>query len=180
MGKNGNSDRLFSRAPKSLWMVKFHCSHEIKRSLRFGRKAMIHLHSTLKSRDITLLTNFHMVKAMVFPVVMYGCESWTIKECWRIYAFKLWCWKRRLRVFGHQGDQTSQFQKKSTLNIHWKDWSWSWSSSTLATWCKELNHWKRPWFWERLRTGEEVRNRGWDGWMASLTQWTWVWENSER
>ena len=100
MGKNGNSDRLFSRAPKSLWMVKFHCSHEIKRSLLFGRKAMIHLHSTLKSRDITLLTNFHMVKAMVFPVVMYGCESWTIKECWRIYAFKLWCWKRRLRVFG--------------------------------------------------------------------------------
>ena len=79
-------------------MVKFHCSHEIKRSLLFGRKAMIHLHSTLKSRDITLLTNFHMVEAMVFPIVMYGCESWTIKECWRIYAFELWCWKRLLRV----------------------------------------------------------------------------------
>ena len=68
------------------------CSHEIKRSLLFGRKAMIHLDSTLKSRDITLLTNFHMVKATVFPVDMYGCESWTIKEakCQRTDTFKLW------------------------------------------------------------------------------------------
>ena len=68
------------------------CSHEIKRSLLFGRKAMIHLDSTLKSRDITLLTNFHMVKATVFPVVRYGCESWTIKEakCQRTDTFKLW------------------------------------------------------------------------------------------
>ena len=76
------------------------CSHEIRRSLLFGRKATIHLDSTFKSRDITLLTNFHMVKATVFPVVMYGCESWTIKEakCRRIDAFELWCWKRLLRV----------------------------------------------------------------------------------
>ena len=80
---------------------------------------------------------------------------------------------------GQQGDQISQSQKKSTLTIHWKDWCWSWSSNTLTTWCEELNHWKRPWRWERLRAGEEVENIGWDGWMASLTQWTWVWENSE-
>ena len=76
------------------------CSHEIKRRLLFGRKAMTNLDSILKSRDITLPTKVRLVKAMVFPVVMYGCESWTIKkaECWKIDAFELWCWKRFLRV----------------------------------------------------------------------------------
>ena len=64
--------------------------------------------------------------------------------------------------------------------IHWKDWCWSWNSNTLATWCEELTHWKRPWCWERLRAGGEGDNRGWDGWMASLNQWTWVWVNSWR
>ena len=76
------------------------CSHEIKRCLFLGRKAMTNLDSILKSRDITLLTKVHLVKAMVFPLVMCGCESWTIKkaECWRIDAFELWCWRRFLRV----------------------------------------------------------------------------------
>ena len=76
------------------------CSHEIKRCLLLGRKVMTNLDSILKSRDITLSTNVHLVKAMVFPVVMYGCESWTIKraECRRIDAFELWCWRRLLRV----------------------------------------------------------------------------------
>ena len=76
------------------------CSHEIKRSLLLGRKVMINLDSTLKSRDITLPTKVHLVKAMVFPVVMCGCESWTVKkaECRRIDAFELWCWRRLLRV----------------------------------------------------------------------------------
>ena len=76
------------------------CSHEIKRCLLLGRKAMINLHSILKSRDITLPTKILLVKAMVFPVVMYGCESWTIKkaEHLRIDAFELWCWRRLLRV----------------------------------------------------------------------------------
>ena len=76
------------------------CSHEIKRHLLLGRQAMTNLDSRLKCRDITLLTKVHLVKAMVFPVVMYGCESWTIKkgECWRIDAFELWCWRRLLRV----------------------------------------------------------------------------------
>ena len=76
------------------------CSHEIKRRLLLGRKVMTNLDSMLKSRDITLPTKVHLVKAMVFPVVMYGCESWTIKkdECQRIDAFELWCWKRLLRV----------------------------------------------------------------------------------
>ena len=76
------------------------CSHEIKRCLLLGRKVMINLDSILKSRDITLPTKIRLVKAMVFPVVMYGCESWTIKkaECQRTDAFKLWCWRRLLRV----------------------------------------------------------------------------------
>ena len=63
------------------------------------------------------------------------------------------------------------------MNIHWKDWCWSWDSNALATWCEELTHWKRPWCWKRLKLGGEGDDRGWDGWMASLTQWTWVWVN---
>ena len=65
-------------------------------------------------------------------------------------------------------------QRRSVLGVHWKDWYWSWNSNTLATWCEELTHWKRCWCWERLRAGREGDNRGWDVWMASLTQWTWV------
>ena len=76
---------------------------------------------------------------------------------------------------GHEEDQTSQSWSKSVLNIHWKDW-W-WSSNTSATWCNELTHWKRLWCWERMKAGGEGDNRGWDGWMASPTQWTWVWES---
>ena len=93
------------------------CSHEIKRHLLLRRKFMTNLvkvtnlGSILKSRDITLPTKVHLVKAMVFPVVMYGCESWTVKkaECHRIDAFELWCWRRLLRVLGLQGDPTSAF-----------------------------------------------------------------------
>ena len=79
---------------------------------------------------------------------------------------------------GLKGDQISQSYRKSTLNIHRKDWCRSWNSSTLATWCEELIHWKRPWCWKRLKVGGEGDDRRWDGWMASPTQWTWVWVNS--
>ena len=87
------------------------CSHEIKRRLLLGRKVMTNLDSILKSRDITLPTKVHLVKAMVFPVVMYGCESWTVKkaEHRRIDAFELWCWRRLLRVPRTEGDPTSPF-----------------------------------------------------------------------
>ena len=68
---------------------------------------------------------------------------------------------------------------QSVLNIHWKDCCWSWNSNILATWCNELTHWKRPWCWERLRAGGEGDERGWDGWIASPTRWTWIWVNSE-
>ena len=69
-------------------------------------------------------------------------------------------------------------RRKSILNIHWKDWCWSWNSNTLATWCKELTDWKRPWCWKRLKVGGQGDDRGWDVWMASPTQWTWVWVSS--
>ena len=98
-GKSGSSDR-FSFLDFSKITADSDCSHEIKRHLLFGRKAMINLDSIFKSRDITLSTKVHLIKAIVFPVVMYGCESWTIKkaECQRIDAFELWCWRRLLRV----------------------------------------------------------------------------------
>ena len=79
---------------------------------------------------------------------------------------------------GLQRDPTSPSWGKSVLNIHWKDWCWSWNSNSLLSWCEELTHLKRPWCWERLRAGGEGDDRGWDVWMASLTQWTWVWVNS--
>ena len=86
------------------------------------------------------------------------------------------CWES----LGQQGDQTSQSLRKWILNIHCKEWGWSWSSNTLAIWCEKLTHWKRPWWWERLKVGGEGNGRGWGGWMASPTQWTRVWASSGR
>ena len=148
------------------------CSHEIKRNLILERKALTNLDSLLKSRVITLLTKVHLVKAMVFPVVMFGSESWTIKkaECQRIDAFELWCWRRLLRV-----PWTARKSNQSIL----KEISPGYSLEgqmlklklqyTLATSCKELTHSRRPWCWERLKARGEGGDRGWDGWMASPT-----------
>ena len=101
------------------------CSHELKRHLLLGRKVMTNLDSILKSRDITLSTNVHLVKAMVFPLVMYGCESWMVKkaECPRIDAFELWCWRRILRVpwTARRSNQSILKEISPVLNIHWKD-----------------------------------------------------------
>ena len=113
---------------------------------------------------------------MVFPVVMYGCEL----DCKKSWAPKNWCFwtvvleKTLNSPFGLQGDPISPSWRRSVLSVHWKDWCWSWNSNTLSTWWEELTHWKRPWCWERLRAGGEGDNRGWDGWMASLTWRTWV------
>ena len=117
---------------------------------------------------------------MVFPVVMYGCENWTVKkaEHRRIGASELWCWRRLLRV-----PWTAKRANQSIL----KEISPGCSLGRLmlrlklqysATWCEELTHLKRPWWWERLRAGGEGDDKGWDGWMASLTRWTWVWVDS--
>ena len=99
------------------------CSHEIKRHLLLGRKVMTNLDSILKRRYITLPTKIHLVKEMVFPVVMYGCESWTIKkaEFQRIDAFELWCWRRLLRVPQTAQRPNQSILRKSVLNIHWED-----------------------------------------------------------
>ena len=137
------------------------CSHEIKRCLLLGRKVMKNLDSILKIRDITLPTKVHLVKVMVFPVVMYGCESWTVKkaEHQRIDAFELWCWRRLLRV-PWTAKRSNQSIIKEISPEYWKDWRWSWSSSTLATWYEELSHWRRSWCWERLKAGGEGNDRG--------------------
>ena len=174
---------LFFWAQKSLQMVigiRRYNGDEIRRRLLLGRKVMTKLDSILKSRDITLSTKVHLVKAMFFPVVMYGCESWTIKkaEHWRIDAFELWCWRRLLRVPWTVRRSNQSILKEISPGVHWKSWCWSWNSKTLATWCEKLIHWKRPWCWERLRAGGEGDDRGWDGWMVSPTQRTWVWVNS--
>ena len=99
------------------------CSHKIKRRLLPGRKAMTNLGSILKSRDITLPTKVILVKAMVFPVVMYGCEGWTIKkaEHRRIDTFELWCWRKLLRVIWTARGSNQSILKETVLNIHWKD-----------------------------------------------------------
>jgi len=108
------------------------CTHEIKRRLLLRRKVMTKLDSILKSRDITLSTKFCLVKAMVFPIAMYGCESWTIKkaEHWRINVFELWCWRSLLRV-PWTARRSNQSILKEFLGVHWKDWCWN--SNTLAT-----------------------------------------------
>ena len=171
------------------------CSHEIKRRLLLRRKAMTNLNSILKSRDITLPTKVPLVKAMVYPVVMYGCERWTIKkaECQRIDAFECGVGKDSWESLGLQGDPTSQSSRKSVLNIHWKDWCWSWNSNSLATWCEELFIGKAlfqrsfPLVFSLEKTlmlgkieGRRKRGRQRMRWLASLIQWTWVWANSRR
>ena len=113
-------------------------------------------------------------------LVMYGYESWTIKkaECQRIDAFELWCWRRLLRV-----PWTARRSNQSILKEISSDYSLEvlmlkLNSNTLATWCEELTHLKSPWCWERLKAGGKGDNRGWDGWMASLTRRTWIWASS--
>ena len=135
-GNNGNSDRLFS------WALKItadgDCSHDIKRCLLLGRQAIMNLDSILKIRDITLPTKVHIVKVMIFPVVMYGCESWTVKkvERQRIDAFELWCWRRFLRV-----PWTARRSNQSIL----KEISPEYSLERLMLKLKlRLTHWKRP------------------------------------
>ena len=127
----------------------------------------------------TLPTKVRLLKAMVFPVFVYGCESSTIKkaECWRIDAFELWCWRRLLRVSWTARRSNQSIIEEISPGCSLEGLMLKLKLHTLATWCEELTHWKRPWSWERLRAGEGD-NRGWDGWMASLTQWTRVWVES--
>ena len=143
---------------------------------------MTNLDSILKSRNIALPTKVHLAKAMLFPVVIYRCESRTIKkaECWRIDAFELWCWKRLLRV-----PWTARRSNQSILKEISSEYSLEGLMLTLKL--QYFGHlmWRadsleKTLIWESLKAGGEGDDRGWDGWMASLTQWTWVWPNSGR
>ena len=115
------------------------CSQEIKRHLLLGRKPMTNLESILKSRNINLPTKVHLVKDMVFPVVMCGCERWNIKkaECWRIDVFELWCWRRLLRL---PWIARSNQSIKKEISLEYSLEGLIWSSNTLATRCKEPTH----------------------------------------
>ena len=115
-------------------------------------------------------------------IFSYSKQVTTTKkaERWRTDAFKLWCWKRLLRVLWTVRRLNQSVLKEINPEYLLEGLMLSWSSNTLATWCKEPIHGKRLWCWERLRTWGEEGDRGWDGWMASLTQWTWVWANCRR
>ena len=177
-GNSGNSVRLYFLGSKIT--ADGDCSHEIKRCLLLGRKVMTNVDSILKSRAITLPRKVCLVKAMVFPVVMYECEICTVKkaEHRRIDASELWCWIRLLRVPSTARRSNQSFWRRWALGVLWKDWCWSWNSSTLATSCEDLTHWKIFWWWEVLGAGGKGDDRGWDVSLASLTWWTWVWVNS--
>jgi len=144
------------------------CIHEIKRRLLLGRKTMTNLDSILKSRDITLPTKICLVK------VMYECESWTIRN----WCFELWYWRRLLRAPWTARRSNQSILKEINSEYFLEGLMLKLKFNTLATWCEERIHWKRPWCWERLKAGGEGDDRGWDGWMASPTRWTWVWVSS--
>ena len=141
---------------------------------------MTNLDSVLKIRAITLPTKLCIVKAMIFPVVMYGCESWTIKkaERWGIGAFKLWCWRRLLRVSWTARRSNQSILKEINPEYSLEELMLKMKLQYFEHLMQRATHWKRPCCWERLRAGGEWDDRGWDGWMASLTQWTWVWVSS--
>ena len=156
------------------------CSHEIKRCLLIGRKAMTHLDSILESRNITLPTKLHLVKAMLFPVVMYGCESWTVKkvEHRRIDAFELWCWRRLLRVPWTARRSNQSILKEISPGCSLEGLMLKLKLQYFTHLMQKVDSLERLWCREGLGAGGEGDDRGWDGWMASLTQWTWVWVNS--
>ena len=138
---------------------------------------MTNLDSILKSRDYFANKDSSSQGYGFFSGHVWMWEL-DYKESW---AAKNWCfWIMVLEKTLESPLDFKEIQpvRMSVLGVHWKDWCWSWNSNTLATWCEELTHLKRPWCWKRWRAGGEGDDRGWDGWMASLTQWTWVWVDS--
>ena len=146
-------------ALKALQMVT-----EAMKTVAFWEKSYIQPRQHIKKQRHFFANKVHLVKAMFFSVVMYACESWTIKkaEHWRIDAFELWCWRRLLRVPRIAGRSNQSILKEISSEYSLEGWCWSWSSNTLATWCKELTHLKRPWCWEKLKAGGEGDHSRWD------------------
>ena len=157
---NANSERLYFRG-----LQNGDCSHEIKRLLLLGRKAMTNINSILKIRDITLPTKVCLVKAMVFPVVIYGCESCTIKkaEYWRMDAFELWCWRRLLRV-----PWTARRSDQSILKEISPEYSLEGLMLKLQYFGQLM---RRTDSFESLKAKWKGNGRGWDGWIASGKVW---------
>ena len=157
------------------------CSHEIKRRLLLGRKVMTNLDSIFKSRDITLPTKVHLVKAMVFPVVMYRCESQTIKKSkrQRMDASELWCWRRLLRVPWTARRSNQSILKEISPGCSLKGLMLKLKLQYFGYFMWRVDSLEKTLMLEmtesRRRKGDD---RGWDGWMASPTRWTWVWVNS--
>ena len=171
MGKQWKQwQTLFWGAPKSLRIVI--AAMELRRLL-LRRKVMTNLDSILKSRDVTLPTKVHLVKALVFLVVMYGYGSWTIKkaEHWRIDVFEQWCCRRLLRVLWTAKRSNQSILKEISPEYSLEGLMLKQKLQYFGTWCKLLTHWKRPWCWERLKAGGEGDARGWDGWMACCSPW---------
>ena len=141
---------------------------------------MTNLDSILKSRDITLSTKICLVKAMIYPVVMYGCKSWTIKkaECWRIDASELWCWRRLLRVPWTARRSNQSILKEISPGCWLEGLMLKLKLQYFGHLMWRADSFEKTLMLGRLRAGGEGDGRGWDGWMASPTQWTWVWVNS--
>ena len=142
-------------------------SHKIKRCLLLGRKVITHLDIILKNRDITSLTKIHLVKAVVFPVVMYECESWTIKkaEHWRIDAFELWSWRRLLRVpwAARRSNQSILMEISPEYSLEGLMLKLQYFGYLMG----RADSLERPWCWDKLKAGGEGDDTGWDGWMSS-------------
>ena len=150
------------------------------RRLFLGRKAMTNLDSILKSRDITLPTKVPIVKYMVFPVVMYGCESWTIKkaERWRIDAFELWCWKRLLRVPWTARRSNQFILREISPEYSLEGLMLKLKLQYFGHLIRRTDSFEKTLMLGKIEGWRRRGSRGWDGWMASPTQWTWVWINS--
>ena len=171
-GKSGNSDRfLFSQAPKSLRVVTIPCKESDDKTRQYIKKQRHHF-----------ADKGAYSQSYGFPSGHVQVRESVIKKAghWRIDAFELWCWRRLLGVPWTARLKQSILKKISPeYSLEGLVFQFQ-NSNTVATWCEELTHWKRPWCWERLKAGGEKEDRGWDGWMASLIQWTRVWANSRR
>jgi len=172
-GNNGNSNRLYFLG------LQNHCrcgdySHEIKRRLFLGRKAMTNLDSIIKSRDITLPTKVHLVKAMVYSVVMYGCESWTIKkaEHQKIDAFELWCWRRLLRIPWTERRSNQSILKEISPKYSLEGLMLKLKLQYFGHLMQRADSLEKTLMLQKIEGRREGDGRRSDGWMASPTQWT--------
>ena len=171
-------ETFFFGASKSLQMVT--AAMKLKECLLPGTKAMTNPNSILKSRDITLPTKFHLVKAMAFPVVMYGCESWNIKkaEHWRIDAFELWCWRRLLRVTWTARRANQSILKEINPEYLLEGLMLKLKLQYFSHLMQRAHSLEKTLMLEKIEGRKRRGRRGWDGWVASPTQWTWVWASS--